>query len=349
MLTSVGRIAIARRYWQCRCGAAGSYAADAVLGVDGGRSRPLERHICRLGADVSFAKTREHVAELLGVKLSEESVRDCCEQHGKRMVRWQPQDAETPRQFAAASGAIEFAVDAGKVNTREAGWKDLKIAVFQKRPVAEPCATSAWSSRRLPAATAAVAWADVTQSDRFRGTWRRMASRLGVRKTRDVHVLADGAPWIWRSVSAVLGGCRETLDIFHGLAHVARAGEKLYGEGAAESAEFLSRGRSYLLESGWNGITRLVGEELSGDETPSRRAALDELVNYFSGHMSRLDYASCLAEGRAIGSGVVEGWAKTLGLRLKARGARWRKRNAVGMSALGCVRHSSQWSSYWAT
>ena len=40
---------------------------------------------------------------------------------------------------------------------------------------------------------------------------------------------------------------------------------------------------------------------------------------------------------------------KTLGLRLKARGARWRKRNAVGMSALGCVRHSSQWSSYWAT
>ena len=47
------------------------------------------------------------------------------------------------------------------------------------------------------------------------------------------------------------------------------------------------------------------------------------------------------------GSGVVEGQAKTLGLRLKARGARWRIRNVRRMAALVCVRHGTQWAGYW--
>ncbi len=32
----------------------------------------------------------------------------------------------------------EFAVDAGKVNAREAGWRDLKIAEAQRCPTAQP-------------------------------------------------------------------------------------------------------------------------------------------------------------------------------------------------------------------
>jgi hypothetical protein len=44
----------------------------------------------------------------------------------------------------------------------------------------------------------------------------------------------------------------------------------------------------------------------------------------------------------------VEGQAKTLGLRLKRRGARWNKRNVKPMASLVCVRHSSQWEAYWA-
>jgi hypothetical protein len=63
--------------------------------------------------------------------------------------------------------------------------------------------------------------------------------------------------------------------------------------------------------------------------------------------MSRLDYAGRLASGDAIGSGAVEGAAKTLGLRLKARGARWRHKNARAMAALICCRHTAQWDLFW--
>ncbi len=61
----------------------------------------------------------------------------------------------------------------------------------------------------------------------------------------------------------------------------------------------------------------------------------------------RLNYAERLQAGQAIGSGQVEGQAKTLGLRLKGRGARWNRGNVQAMASLVCVRHTCQWETYW--
>lgn len=44
----------------------------------------------------------------------------------------------------------------------------------------------------------------------------------------------------------------------------------------------------------------------------------------------------------------MEGQGKTLGLRLKRRGARWKKWNGEAMASLVCVCHSSPWDLYWA-
>ena len=89
-----------------------------------------------------------------------------------------------------------------------------------------------------------------------------------------------------------------------------------------------------------------VSDEL---ERERRRKATEKLIGHFSKHTKRLNYAERLQAGRAIGSGQVEGKAKTLGLRLKARGARWKLRNVGPMASLVCVRHSpQQWAAYWA-
>ena len=79
-----------------------------------------------------------------------------------------------------------------------------------------------------------------------------------------------------------------------------------------------------------------------------RRTATDRVLGYFSEHAGRLNYAERLASGRAIGSGAVEGQAKTLGLRLQSRGARWNRTNVRPMASLVCVRHSPQWEAYWS-
>ena len=91
-----------------------------------------------------------------------------------------------------------------------------------------------------------------------------------------------------------------------------------------------------------------MAEEIEREDTPAKRVTLEKMLNYFAKHLPRLNYRRRLANGQAIGSGAIEGWAKTLGLRLKARGARWRKRNVTRMASLGCVRNSSQWPAYWS-
>lgn len=320
---------------------------DALIGLDGSLSPCLQEKLCHLAADLSFAKTAEHLASLLGVALAGETIRTSCERKAAEITRWQATETASAETFQEAPGELEFTVDAGKVNTLESGWRDLKIVVVQKRPTAQAASPEQWQSRKLPPAAARVMWADIAKSKRFRRNWRSRLKRLGLRAMADLHVLGDGASWIWKSADRALTGCRQTLDIYHACEHIADAGKSLYGKETPEAVAFFERGRNLLLSEGWLGICCLVGDEYEREDTPSRRAILESLTGYFIAHLTRLDYRGRLACGAAIGSGVVEGAAKTLGLRLKARGARWKLKNARTMAALICVRHSQDWTSFW--
>lgn len=308
----------------------------------------MQQHACRLAADGSFAAAREHLHALLGVAVCPETLRTLSTRHGRAMARFQATDAAGAQAFRDAAGAVEFTVDAGKVNTREEGWKDLKIGVFQKRTSGGPVSPEGWEEQRLPAATARIAFAAIAPAKRFRRCWRGWSKTLGVGQAGELSVLADGAAWIWRSVERVLTGSVQTLDIYHACEHLSRAAERLYGAGTAAAQGAFARGRALLVRDGWTGVCTWVGEQLAAGDTPERRAALERVIGYFARHVGRLNYAGRLAAGRAIGSGAVEGQAKTLGLRLKARGARWRKANVRPLATLVCVRHSHQWDTYWA-
>jgi catechol 2,3-dioxygenase-like lactoylglutathione lyase family enzyme len=318
-----------------------------LLGIDGSLSPRLQEKICLLAADVSFDKAREYLTSLLGVRLATETVRDHSERKAAVIARWQTRETDSADAFAKAEGQWEFTVDAGKVNTLENGWRDLKIAVAQKRPAAQSAKPEEWQSRKLPAATARVMWADIAAAKRFRRHWKTRLERLGLKTMADLHVLGDGASWIWKSAIRALTGCHQTLDIYHACEHIAGAGKKLFGEGTPAATAFFERGRDLLLDEGWTGICRLVGEEYQRQDTPFVRAILEPMTRYFVAHLRRLGYRDCLATGQAIGSGVVEGAAKTLGLRLKARGARWKHKNARAMAALVCARNGEEWSGYW--
>lgn len=351
-MTAVGDVAFSRRYWKCVCGAAGGYAADTLLGVEGERySQTVQKHCCRLAADVSFELTSEHLHEMLGVELSPETVRTMVEGHGQAMARFQATDTASEKAFQEAKGAVEFTTDAGKVNTREEGWKDLKIGVISKREAGEPTTVDNWEKQRLPAATIVLAFAMIAAAKEFRKSWRSRLRRLGVQCMATVHVLADGAGWIWKAVGRVLTGCVQTLDFYHASQHLSKCAERIHGEGSREAQVAFEQGRSLLARQGWAGVCHWVAQLLDvadAEQQERRRKATDRLITYFSKHTGRLNYAERLAAGRAIGSGQVEGEAKTLGLRLKRRGARWNRGNVRPMASLVCVRHTSQWAPYWA-
>jgi hypothetical protein len=321
----------------------GGYALDQLLHWEERLTPLLRSHVSRLSSDVSFALASEHVREMLGVTLSTESCRTLCERQAKQMAKYQP----SPTEFMQAGGEVEFQTDAGKVNTREAGWKDLKIAYFLKRPRGEAASAAEWQTRELPTPTALQAWAEINPIKTFRRSWRRQAKHLGMDQAGEVHTLGDGASWIWKGVDRMLSGCEQTLDVFHAMQRIALAGERMYGAESKGAQLFLERGRQLLLERGWDGITQLMGEELEKEDTPVRRGALEKLLKYFAPHVQRLNYASMLRDGRSIGSGAIEGLAKTLGNRLKRRGARWKKQHVKPMAALILLRHSPHWDNFW--
>jgi hypothetical protein len=304
-----------------------------------------------LAAQTSFASTSTLMREMSGADLCPETVRTMVEGHGQQMARFQAQDTVSAPAFRQAAGEVEFTTDAGKVNTREEGGKDLKIAVISKRPAGEPTTPEAGQAQRLPAAPMVLAFAMIATAKEFRSQWRPRLRRLGVTALACVQVLADGAGWIWKAVGRSLSGCVQTLDFFHACQHLHRCAESIFGEATAEARAAYEQGRRLLLGQGWSGVCGWVGELLGVPqeaERERRRAATERWLGSFSKHPKRLNYAERLGAGRAIGSGVVEGEAKTLGLRLKRRGARWNRRNVQPMASLVCVSHTCQWDAYWA-
>ncbi|HEX4608073.1 MAG TPA: hypothetical protein VH092_07700 [Urbifossiella sp.] len=320
--------------------------------MTGRYSTVLQKHACRLAADVSFVKASEHLREMLGVRVAPETVRVLVESHGRAMATFQPTDGATATRFQGAKGEVEVAIDAGKVHTREGGWRDRKIAVLSRREAGDPAPPIGWADEdRLPAASVVVAFAMIATARVFRRCGRYAVRPLGVSTFATVHAPGDGAGWIWKGVDRALTGCTQTRDIDHACEKLGGCAKRIFGDGTAAAGAGRERGRERLLGSGWAGVCPWVAELLAvedPEERERRRKYTEKRIGYSNKHLGRLNDAERLASGRVIGSGAVEGQAKTLGLRLKSRGARWCEPNVRPMASLVCVRNSVQWEAYWA-
>ncbi len=267
-------------------------------------------------------------------------MRKVCDRHGGLIRAWQREAPGAARPFRAAQGDVEFQTDGTCVNTT-GGWREVRLSIFARRRRGEPVTDlDEWDEQRLPAPEVRVATAAIRASDRLGPHWRRAAGRLGVKRTDALTVLADGAKWIWTEVEKNPPGAAGVLDIYHASEHVHAAAVALYGVGPAAEAWYEARRRT-LLESGAAGLlTELEAEP--GD--------VSELVGYLGPHADHAPYRQRLAEGRSIGSGMVEGACKTaIGRRLKQTGARWRVRRLERMAALCCLHYGDQVEAYWKT
>jgi hypothetical protein len=348
-MTALGKVVLWRAYFACPACRLGGYFVDRILGLDGFLTRQATRLICLLGGQRSFADAERILAECCGWKVSDERIRQACQAESTRIANFRADSPAVAEAFAGAAGDIEFQTDAAKVNTT-GGWRDMKIGIFARRERGEPTTPAEWDKRHLPAPTTRVAFAAIETIDDFAPRWSEWAVRLGIEDLTTITVLGDGAEWIWNAALRQFGGCHQVLDLYHAAEHIAAAARRRFGEGTAEAARWLDRGRSLLLSDGWAGLCDHLGQTLATDNGPDGRAALDELTSYFAVHTGRLNYCHRLYTGQSIGSGMVEGAAKNLvGRRLKQTGARWRVENVNNMAELCCLTYSDHWDLYWAS
>jgi hypothetical protein len=348
VLTVTGVVQLKRRYLRCPAGCGGRFPLDERLGINGYVSGRAQRLLTLAAASWSYDQSAELLQEFCGLQVSDTTIRSTAQEHGEQMRRWQQQHPAACTAFAQARGEAEFATDGTSVNTTK-GWREMRLGVFAKRRRGRPQSVVRWEERHLPAPTARVAFAGLVRAESFGGQWRAWASRLGLKQTNELTVLADGARWIWKQVDRHLPGAQGVLDIYHASAHLHQTAAVLHGEETKAAHRWVEERRRVLLQGGASALLNLLTQERKTLRSPRQRASLDDLSAYLRPHVDHTPYRQRLANGQTIGSGMVEGACKTvIGRRLKQTGARWRIRRVERMASLCCVLYSRQWDAYWS-
>jgi len=348
-MTAAGEISFARIYFRCRKCSIGTYGLDERLGIDGRYSPQAQRLACLAAASWSYDRSAEHLLEFCGMSISDNTIREIAEKHGRQMSAWQRNAPEAVEPFCDAEGDVEFTTDGTSVNTMQ-GWREMKVALFAKRKRGDCATPEEWATRSLPKPHVSVAFAAIEKSSRFGSRWKHWRRRLHIQETSRMSVLADGARWIWDEQEKQFPGAEGVLDIFHAIEHVAATAKTLFGEGTSEAKTWTDSGRSALLHGGWDGIVEQISETKLLVTTDSDREALRQLEEYLLKQADHLYYKERLAEGRSIGSGQIEGACKNLiGRRLKQTGARWKIRRVNRIASLCSLVYSDLWNTYWTT
>ena len=169
---------------------------------------------------------------------------------------------------------------------------------------------------------------------------------LQIARARQVQVVADGSPWIWNRVRAMLEklGVRpeditEMLDYYHASEYVGKIVSGLPKKFSKQAAELSSMFKEWI----WTGnIEAIVDKCEEIFASPSKEIV--RYVGYFQNNESRMHYADYQANKLMCGSGIIEsGIRRVINLRFKNASAFWKRENVESLYFLRGTLLSFRW------
>lgn len=342
---------VTRRYYACRaCGR--TYTPwDAWAGVGAIQVTDHARRVITTVATAwSFDRASAKLAEICSIKLSDDTIERVCQDEGEHARKWL-RGGDSPGNalvhgFTKAVGEPEFYSDGLKINTTD-GWREMRLNLLQKRERATPATPDQWKLRVLPEPTVRLASCAIADSRLTGAMWKQWSTRMGLDDAKNLSMLGDGAPWIWEQARLRLSpDAQWCVDVYHVSEHLHACGRAMFGEGATAQSWAEER-LTELIESSGPQFVRQLEERIASCVDADHIKAMTSLKTYLTGNRDRMWYAKRLAEGKAIGSGAIEGACKKIGCRLKLNSARWRVRRAERFGALLCLEYTDQMASYW--
>lgn len=348
ILSSVGHIGVARRYYACSDCRAKQTPWESWAGVTGThRVTPHARRMIVLaGSGCSFDEAERNLKELSHLSVSNDVVRRVCDEEGEAVRKWMNQAPEIKEAFDKADGVVEFSTDGLKINTVD-GWREIRQSVISKRTPAPAVPPDQWDQRELEDPTVRLAVCAIAHCDLIGASWERIAKLVGLPKEIEISVIADGAKWIWDQASKRFKDrpMQWVVDVYHVMLYLFAAASAL-GKEAAE--EWVGQRVIELIERGGPKFIEHLNATGPPDASPATAEAWAKLLGYLTDNCDSLWYGKRLKEGLPIGSGLIEGGGKTtLARRLKINSARWRIRRAERMGAIRCLQYSGLWEIYW--
>jgi hypothetical protein len=340
--TTCGALALTRPWYHCTHCHHGFSPVDATLGV-GPRARvsaALEAWLVRLTVAAPAREAAAVLSDLTGLVAHPETLRAHTTAVGQALA--DTDDAATARVQATrdaaepvdpAPGTLVVETDGAMVRYLD-GWHEVKIGVVGGAAAGEVLAASYVAARESAERFGPRLLAEAARRGALAVVGREGSpTRPGLAMLRPVHVVGDGARWIWDLAAEHFGDRTEVVDFYHAAEHVWAVARAVYGADSDEARV---------------GATVAIRALRAGGAPPVRAAlaalrpataASAEVVRvergYFAANAERMDYPTIAAQGLPIGSGAVESAAKhVVQQRMKRPGQRWSERGGRAMLTL---------------
>ncbi len=344
VVTTVGGVTYRRPRWRCSDCRENCYPHDAVLRFQThGVSWPVAKVVSRLAAQIpSLDDAGQNFEEDYGVHLAKETIRQIAEAAGTTILEQEDEqrrrvmDREVPLPETDKSPEKAYVFADGTTVHSEGDWHEIRVATVATEDAAgNPIERH---SRARFMGVEQVAW-----------TLIMLARSVGYQNAKLRAFIADGAAWLWKLQAAFFANAIAILDWYHLVEHVYKAANQLHGQGTPAAEEWARRLKSELWEGRVGNARFLTEQEHARTRSPSKRAALQELLTYLENNEQHMDYPRYRAMGLPIGSGQVEAQCKTLvGGRCKQAGMRnWTYAGAEALLRLRAAKHDGTFDGLW--
>jgi len=300
------------------------------------------------GTSWSFDRASVHLKELCHLSVSDDTIERVCQEEGERARQWMAKAAEPVKAFGKACGEAEFSTDGTMINTTQ-GWREMRLSTLAKREPALACEPGEWNHRVLNEPTVRLSSCAIADALHVGASWKRLSKRMKLQAESVLHLVADGAKWIWEQAGLRLPkhDGQWCLDIYHLSEHLHQCGRSLHAQPAAARA-WGNEHLEWVLSSHGPALIARIESEQATEKGSARCKAMENLLGYLRPNRDRMWYRERLQAGVPIGSGMIEGGCKNiLAARLKLNSARWRVKRAERIGALRCVDASKLWQAFW--
>lgn len=369
-----GKLNFARPYFY-RDGA-GHLPLDAALGLAADCYSDFLRELHEeLNAYVPYKKTRQLLDRLLGINLSQRVQQQLVGTDAADVEAYYQQQAAPPVAeeatilVAQADGKgvpmVRPSKNKQKVRLRRGEARSRKKAV-----VVTALYTIAPAPRTVEYVLQSLLQQEAEQADtapparyqpqhkQIRGTLQgkdvaleRLAQQVGKRDGTHIQhrvLLCDGDPVLQAKLRHYLPGFMLILDFIHAYEYLWKAVTCLYGEDHPQRLPWVVSQTRRLLSGQ---TTELIADLHHWAAAPARSAAqrrtLDKIANYYQKNQRYMDYATYLAQGWPIASGVIEGACRHFVKdRMELSGMRWTQSGAENLLRLRAVAENDDWDDY---
>ena len=185
---------------------------------------------------------------------------------------------------------------------------------------------------------------------------RREADKRGFTDDsgKRIQIVTDGDNDLERYVKDFFPKTIHTIDIFHVIEYLWKAGGCLYKEGRDELVEWVELQKDALYDGRASEIVEEIDNRLKllpkrGPGVKRRRERLEKIKNYLNKRVDKMDYKTLREQDLEISSGAVEGAVNyVIAKRFDSGGMRWIKQRAEALLQLGCIEVNEDWDAFIA-